>query len=114
MEGSLSTFIYIAVAILVTLGIASIAFVTVALVGDILGVISSQETTIKERFDEVHEIYDGRVLKGIEGIAFCNMSSKDVVRHPLVQKIVKAYEAYEAKENGVAKHRNRKTGYGNK
>lgn len=55
-----------------------------------------------------------RVLKGIEGIAFCNMSSKDVVRHPLVQKIVKAYEAYEAKENGVAKHRNRKTGYGNK
>ena len=25
-----------------------------------------------------------RVLKGIEGIAFCSMSSKDVVRHPLV------------------------------
>ena len=55
-----------------------------------------------------------RVLKGIEGIAFCNMSSKDVVRHPLVQKIVKAYDAYEAKENGATKHRSRKTGYGNK
>ena len=26
------------------------------------------------------------------------MSSKDVVRHPLVQKIVKAYEDFEAKE----------------
>ena len=55
-----------------------------------------------------------RVLKGIDGIAFCSMSSKDVVRHPLVQKIVKAYDAYEAKENGLSKHRSRKTGYGNK
>lgn len=39
-----------------------------------------------------------RVLKGIEDIAFCQLTSKDVVRHPLVQKIVKAYETYEAKE----------------
>ncbi len=39
-----------------------------------------------------------RVLAGIEDIAFCNLTSKDVVRHPLVQKIVKAYEDYEAKE----------------
>lgn len=40
----------------------------------------------------------GRVLRGIEDIAFCELTSKDVVRHPLVQKIVKAYETYEAKE----------------
>lgn len=33
-----------------------------------------------------------------EDIAFCHLTSKDVVRHPLVQKIVKAYEAYEEKE----------------
>ncbi len=39
-----------------------------------------------------------RVLHKIEGIAFCNLTSKDVVRHPLVQKIVKAYEDYEARE----------------
>lgn len=39
-----------------------------------------------------------RVLRNVEGIAFCHLTSKDVVRHPLVQKIVKAYEAYEAKE----------------
>lgn len=39
-----------------------------------------------------------RVLRGVEGIAFCNLTSKDVVRHPLVQKIVQAYEVYEAKE----------------
>ena len=31
-----------------------------------------------------------RVLGRIEGISFCNLTSKDVVRHPLVQKIVKA------------------------
>lgn len=37
-----------------------------------------------------------RVLKGIEDIAFCTMTSRDVVRHPLVQKIVKAYDDYEA------------------
>lgn len=40
-----------------------------------------------------------RVLSGIEDIAFCNLTSRDVVRHPLVQKIVKAYDHYEAKEN---------------
>lgn len=39
-----------------------------------------------------------KVLDKIEGIAFCKLTSKDVVRHPLVQKIVKAYDDYEAKE----------------
>ena len=39
-----------------------------------------------------------RVLSGIEDIGFCNLTSKDVVRHPLVQKIVKAYDDFEAKE----------------
>lgn len=35
------------------------------------------------------------VVKNIDDIAMCNLTSKDVVRHPLVQKIVKAYEEYE-------------------
>ena len=39
-----------------------------------------------------------RVLKKVEGIAFCELTSRDVVRHPLVQKIVEAYEGYEKKE----------------
>lgn len=55
-----------------------------------------------------------KVLRGIEGITFCNMTSKDVVRHPLVQKIVKAYEDYEAKENYAAKRKNKNTHYGRK
>jgi len=40
-----------------------------------------------------------KVVKGIEGINICTLTSKDVVRHPLVQKIVVAYEKYENKEN---------------
>lgn len=40
-----------------------------------------------------------KVLSRVDEIAFCNLTSKDVVRHPLVQKIVKAYEDYEEKEN---------------
>ncbi len=35
------------------------------------------------------------VLKNIDDIGICHLTSKDVVRHPLVQKIVKAYEEYE-------------------
>lgn len=38
-----------------------------------------------------------RVLKDIEDIAFCYLTSKDVVRHPLVQRIVNAYEKFEKK-----------------
>ena len=34
------------------------------------------------------------VLGGVDGIAFVNFDEKDVVRHPLVQKIVNAYDRY--------------------
>ncbi|MBO4266439.1 MAG: PhoH family protein [Lachnospiraceae bacterium] len=40
-----------------------------------------------------------RVLSGLDDIAFINLTSRDVVRHPLVQKIVKAYEVYEEKNS---------------
>ena len=36
-----------------------------------------------------------KVLKNIDDIGISMLSSKDVVRHPLVQKIVKAYDEYE-------------------
>lgn len=67
-----------------------------------------------------------KVLHNIEGISFCKMTSRDVVRHPLVQKIVKAYEDYEnAPRNRLVdysmdkgskqkKRRGRGTGYGRK
>lgn len=38
-----------------------------------------------------------RLLKHVEGIAFCRFSDRDVVRHPLVQRIVVAYEKEDAR-----------------
>ena len=38
-----------------------------------------------------------KVLKRIDDIGFCYLTSSDVVRHPLVQKIVQAYDDYEKK-----------------
>ncbi len=35
-----------------------------------------------------------KVVGGIDGIAFVHFDDRDVVRHPLVQQIVKAYESY--------------------
>ncbi|MGN0166842.1 MAG: PhoH family protein [Acetatifactor sp.] len=46
-----------------------------------------------------------RVLGKIDDIAFCNLTSRDVVRHPLVQKIVKAYDDYEAKEKNRSREK---------
>lgn len=43
-----------------------------------------------------------RILKGINGISFQYLTQADIVRHPVVQKIINAYEVYErsADENG--------------
>ncbi|HEY9768357.1 MAG TPA: PhoH family protein [Coleofasciculaceae cyanobacterium] len=40
-------------------------------------------------------IVSRRILRHVEGIAFCELTQADVVRHPLVQKIVAAYERYD-------------------
>ena len=41
-----------------------------------------------------------RVLKNVDDIAFCKLTSQDVVRHPLVQKIILAYEKFENRKRG--------------
>jgi phosphate starvation-inducible protein PhoH and related proteins len=38
------------------------------------------------------------VLDNVNGISFTNFTSKDVVRHPIVQRIVEAYEAFEQQQ----------------
>ena len=48
-----------------------------------------------------------KVLHKVDGISFCELTSKDVVRHPLVQKIVQAYDNYEKKMNKPARGRSR-------
>ena len=50
------------------------------------GAISGLETAVK-------------ILDNIEGISISKLTNKDVVRHPLVQQIVKAYEDYEVKHS---------------
>jgi len=42
------------------------------------------------------------ILHGVRGIAFTMFSSRDVVRHPLVQRIVQAYEARSSDEGSSA------------
>ncbi len=53
-----------------------------------------------------------KILKNIDGIAFCTLTEKDVVRHPLVQQIIKAYAKYDEEQekrrkNGRADNRKR-------
>ncbi len=50
------------------------------------GAVSGLDTAIK-------------VLEGIEDLDFIRLNNQDVVRHPLVQRIVKAYEDFESKNN---------------
>ncbi len=38
-----------------------------------------------------------KILRDIEGLEICHLSASDIVRHPLVQKIIAAYERYEKK-----------------
>ncbi len=38
------------------------------------------------------------VLEGIPGVAICRLTDKDVVRHELVQRIIRAYDAFDQKK----------------
>ncbi|HHT69450.1 MAG TPA: PhoH family protein [Firmicutes bacterium] len=40
-----------------------------------------------------------KILKGVEGIGFCYLHESDVVRHPLVQRIIKAYDVYDKSQS---------------
>ena len=53
-----------------------------------------------------------RLLKDIEGIAFCYFTDADVVRHPLVQRIVRAYDLRDARKHAAREAReNREDGF---
>ena len=59
-------------------------------------VITGDVTQIDLPEDKVSGLKDAiRVLDGVEDIAICTLSSADVVRHALVQKIISAYEKVE-------------------
>lgn len=51
-----------------------------------------------------------RILRGVEDIAICEFSQKDVVRHQLVQRIIEAYERYEKSKHQPEERK--RTSYG--
>jgi len=73
---------------LTRMGFGSTAVVT----GDI-----TQTDLPSEKMSGLRHVLE--VLKDIEGISFTFFGTRDVVRHPLVQRIVSAYEAYEQKKD---------------
>ncbi|MDZ3824732.1 MAG: PhoH family protein [Pseudoxanthomonas sp.] len=76
---------------LTRIGFGSIAVVT----GDVTQIdLPRQQTSGLRQAIEI--------LKAVDGISFTFFTSKDVVRHPLVRKIVTAYEAHEAGQRAVA------------
>lgn len=50
-------------------------------------------------------VHARRVLEQVEGIRFCTFTEVDVVRHPLVQQVVLAYDAFEAERERLAAQR---------
>ena len=45
------------------------------------------------------------VLDGVEGVAVCRLTSADVVRHPLVQRVVEAYSKRDERKLAKPRHR---------
>jgi len=61
-------------------------------------VITGDVTQIDLPTDKISGLKEAmRVLKGVEDIAICTLTGADVVRHVIVQRIIKAYEADENK-----------------
>jgi phosphate starvation-inducible PhoH-like protein len=75
---------------LTRLGFGSRAVIT----GDI-----TQIDLPKGRFSGLAQIQ--AILNNVVGISFVHLTDQDVVRHPLVQKIIRAYEEYEGKDRSV-------------
>jgi len=60
-------------------------------------VITGDVTQIDLPFGKMSGLIEARnVISGVDGVSFIHFNDRDVVRHPLVQRIVRAYEAYSA------------------
>jgi phosphate starvation-inducible protein PhoH and related proteins len=60
-------------------------------------VITGDITQIDLPLGKMSGLIEARnVISGVEGVAFIHFNERDVVRHPLVQRIVRAYETYSA------------------
>lgn len=71
-------------------------------------VITGDITQIDLPRDKVSGLKEAlRVLRGVEDITICELSAKDVVRHALVQRIIRAYEEYEGKLESMSVRKRR-------
>ena len=68
---------------------------TVVVTGDVTQVDLPNRTTSGLR-------HVSKVLEGVGGISFSRFGARDVVRHPLVQRVVEAYQSYEAEAESDA------------
>ena len=60
-------------------------------------VITGDVTQIDLPIGKMSGLVEARnIISGVEGISFIDFNERDVVRHPLVQRIVRAYEIYSA------------------
>jgi phosphate starvation-inducible PhoH-like protein len=64
-------------------------------------VITGDVTQIDLPIGKMSGLIEARnVVSGVEGVSFIHFNERDVVRHPLVQRIVRAYETYTAQTAG--------------
>jgi phosphate starvation-inducible PhoH-like protein len=67
-------------------------------------IVTGDPTQIDLRPGEISGVIEAaRILDGVEGVAIVRFTGADVVRHPLVQRIVNAYERDERGEIEAAR-----------
>ena len=59
-------------------------------------------------------VHATRILDGVEGISVCQLTAKDVVRHPLVMLIIRAYEKDNEEKQETKNTDSREQGKGKK
>lgn len=77
-------------------------------------VVTGDVTQIDLDGKESGLVHATTILDGVEGISVCKLTAKDVVRHPLVMRIIRAYEQDVAEKEEKKKPQKYNSGTGNK
>jgi phosphate starvation-inducible PhoH-like protein len=70
-------------------------------------VVTGDVTQIDLDGKESGLLHAAKILEGVEGIEICKLTAKDVVRHPLVMRIIHAYEKESEKQKTARKENKR-------
>ncbi len=71
-------------------------------------VVTGDVTQIDLDGKESGLVHAAEILDGVEGVAVCRLTAKDVVRHPLVMRIIHAYEKDASDKENKRKEKDRK------